>query len=119
MATSAPKMAIAFVVISLANIALPLTNGFIGEFMLFNGLFQGHAAIMVVAGSGIILGAVYTLNMIQKTTYGEQVKMTLAKDISINEFAGLAIIISLVLFLGVYPKPLLDLTSSIAGIIVK
>jgi NADH-quinone oxidoreductase subunit M len=75
--------------------------------------------MMAIAGLGIILGAVYTLNMIQKTTYGEVVKMEIAKDLSINEYLGLAIIICLVLFLGVYPKPLLDLTSGIAGMIVK
>ena len=123
MATAAPKMAIAFVIISLASIGLPLTNNFIGEFMLFNGLFSGaesnHMIMMVIAGLGIILGAVYTLNMIQKTAYGEVVKMTIAKDLSINEYLGLAIIICLVLFLGVYPKPLLDLTSGIASMIVK
>jgi len=116
-------MAIALVVISLANIGLPLTNGFVGEFMLYLGLFSGtspwHIAFMVVAGSGVILGAVYTLNMIQKTAYGAVTKMVIAKDMSANEYIGVAIIISLVIFLGVYPKPLLDLTAGIAGMIVK
>jgi NADH-quinone oxidoreductase subunit M len=123
MASVAPNMAIALVIVSLASIALPLTNGFVGEFMLFNGLFSGtesnHITVMVVAGLGVILGAVYTLNMIQKTAYGSTVKMVIAKDISVNEFVGLAIIIILIIFLGVYPKPLLDLTSGIAGMIVK
>ena len=121
MATTAPAMAIALVIISLANIALPLTNGFVGEFMLFNGLFAGtianHMALMVIAGLGIILGAVYTLNMIQKTAYGEATAMAVAKDLSINEYLGLAIIITLILVLGFYPKPLLDLTAGIAAII--
>ena len=121
MASAAPQMTIALVIIAFANIALPLTNGFIGEFMLFNGIFRvdtvGHIVVMVVAGLGIILGAVYTLNMIQKTAYGEEVKMTVAKDLSTNEYLGLAIIISIIIFLGVYPKPLLDLTSGIAGMI--
>ncbi len=123
MASTAPQMAIALVIISLANIALPLTNGFVGEFMLFNGLFGGafanHMTIMVIAGLGIILGAVYTLNMIQKTAYGEATTMVIAKDLSINEYVGLSIIITLILFLGFYPKPLLDLTASVAGMIVK
>ena len=123
MATAAPKMAIALVIISLANIALPLTNGFVGEFMLFNGLFSGsnanHITIMVVAGLGVILGAVYTLNMIQKTAYGNVTTMVISKDLGVNEYLGLAIIIILIIFLGVYPKPLLDLTSGIAGMIVK
>jgi len=122
MASAAPKMAIALVVISLANIALPLTNGFVGEFMLFNGLFRadsaGHIILMVVAGLGVILGAVYTLNMIQKTAYGNVANMVVAKDLSVNEILGLAIIICLILFLGFYPKPLLDLTAGIAGMIV-
>jgi len=118
MATSAPAMAITFVIVSLASIALPLTNGFVGEFMLFNGLFSGHMMWMIIAGLGVILGAVYTLNMIQRTTYGETVAMVVAKDLSINEYLGMAILICLILFLGVYPKPLLDLTSGISGLIV-
>jgi len=123
MATATPQMAIALVIISLASIALPLTNGFVGEFMMFNGLFRGdtsgHIAIMVIAGLGIILGAVYTLNMIQKVAYGNVTKMVITKDLSINEYIGLAIIISLIIFLGFYPKPLLDLTAGIAGVIAR
>lgn len=122
MATTAPLMAIALVIISLANIALPLTNGFIGEFMLFNGLFQGgsayHMVFMAIAGLGIILGAVYTLNMVQRTAYGEASAMLIAKDITANEYIGLAIIIALIIVLGVYPAPLLDMTANVARMIV-
>ena len=122
MAITAPKMAIAMVIIALANIALPLTNGFIGEFMLFNGLFQSaspyHITFMVLAGIGIILGAVYTLNMVQKTAYGEAVEMTVSKDITTNEFAGLAIIIGIIIMLGVYPKPLLDMTAGVVQMMI-
>ncbi len=123
MASTAPQMAIALVIISLANIALPLTNGFIGEFMMFNGLFSGyisnHTVMTVLAGLGIILGAVYTLNMIQKVAYGEKTTMIVAKDLAINEYISLAVIITVIIFLGVYPKPLLDLTSGVAQMIVK
>lgn len=123
MASVAPKMAIALVLISLASIALPLTNGFVGEFMLFNGLFSGtesnHVTVMVVAGLGVILGAVYTLNMVQKVAYGDATKMVVAGDLSVNEIIGLVIIISIILFLGFYPKPLLDLTAGISGMIVR
>jgi NADH-quinone oxidoreductase subunit M len=121
MASSAPAMTIAVLIISFANIALPLTNGFVGEFMLFNGLFAGTIAnsvtLMVFAGLGVILGAVYTLNMIQKTAFGEAKAMVVAKDLSLNEYLGLAIILSIILFLGVYPKPLLDLTANAAALI--
>jgi NADH-quinone oxidoreductase subunit M len=122
MASAAPKMAIALVIISLANIALPLTNGFVGEFMLFNGLFQGtspyHITFMVIAGLGVIFGAIYTLNMVQRTAYGDTTEMVIAKDITANEYLGLFIIIGIILFLGVYPKPLLDMTAGIARVLV-
>jgi NADH-quinone oxidoreductase subunit M len=122
MASTAPQMAIALVIISLANVALPLTNGFIGEFMLFNGLFESnspyHITFMVVAGLGIILGAVYTLNMVQRTAYGNATEMVVAKDLTMNEYIGLAVIIGLILFLGFYPKPLLDMTAGAATMIM-
>lgn len=122
MASTAPKMAIALVIIAFANIALPLTNGFIGEFMLFNGLFESaspyHVTFMVVAGLGIILGAVYTLNMVQKTAYGNAVQMVVNKDLSTNEYVGLAIVIGLILVLGVYPKPLLDMTAGVVNMMI-
>lgn len=123
MASSAPQMAVAMLIISFANIALPLTNGFIGEFMMFNGLFQGmisnHTVMTVLAGLGVILGAVYTLNMVQKTAYGEKTEMIVAKDLSLNEYLGLGVIITLIIFLGVYPKPLLDLTAGVAQVMAR
>jgi NADH-quinone oxidoreductase subunit M len=113
MAGSAPSMAIALVIIAFANIALPLTNGFIGEFMLFHGIFQSanphHIVYMVLAGLGVILGAVYTLNMVQKVAYGEAKTTAVIKDISKNELIALIIVIALIVVLGVYPKPLLGL----------
>ncbi|WP_276132841.1 complex I subunit 4 family protein [Polluticoccus soli] len=122
MAITAPLMAISLVIISLANIALPLTNGFIGEFMLFNGLFQSASSysmvFMVIAGLGIILGAVYTLNMVQRTAYGNAVAAVVSKDLTVNEYIGLAIVIALIIVLGVYPAPLLDMTATAASVIV-
>ncbi len=122
MATAAPQMAIALLIISFANIALPLTNGFIGEFMLFHGIFQSsspyHITFMAVAGLGIILGAVYTLNMVQRTAYGNNTPMLITKDMTLNESVAMALIVVLVLFLGVYPKPLLELTQGVAQLMV-
>src|SRR5690606_7922992 len=90
MATGAPKMAIALVIIAFANIGLPLTNGFIGEFMLFNGIFQSqnsnHIVYMVVAGLGIILGAIYTLNMVRKVAYGNLAEQKIQGDLTTNEY---------------------------------
>ena len=117
MASAAPWMAIALVVIAFANIALPLTNGFIGEFLLFNGLFQSaspyHITFMVVAGLGVILGAVYTLNMVRSVAYGNTVEGIITRDLTVNEWIGLGIIISFIIVLGVYPAPLIHLVGSI------
>jgi NADH-quinone oxidoreductase subunit M len=113
MASGAPWMAIALVIIAFANIALPLTNGFVGEFMLFNGIFQSASEyriiFMVVAGLGVILGAVYTLTMVQRVAYGNGVEGTVAADLTTTEWLALAIVISLILFLGIYPQPFLNL----------
>jgi NADH:ubiquinone oxidoreductase subunit 4 (subunit M) len=49
--------------------------------------------------------------MVQKVAFGNVAPMTINKDLSVNEYAGIAIIITIILFLGVYPKPLLDLTA--------
>ncbi len=65
-AHKAPVLTIFLVIIALANIALPLTNAFVGEFLMFNGLFQMNAWYAAAAGISIILAAVYTLKMIQK-----------------------------------------------------
>lgn len=115
MAGTAPTMAIALVIIAFANIALPLTNGFIGEFMLFHGIFQSanpnHILYMVLAGTGIILGAVYTLNLVQKVAYGESRGGATVTDVRPNELIGLIMIIALILILGVYPDLIFDLVA--------
>ena len=120
MAIAAPQMAIALVVIAFANIGLPLTNGFVGEFMLFHGIFQSELPyhITSLAGLGIILGAVYTLKMVQRTAFGNTVPMVNNSDMTLNESIAMALIVALVVFLGVYPKPLLELTSGMAEMIV-
>lgn len=114
LASTAPVIAIALVIISFANIALPLTNGFIGEFMLFTGIFQSaspyHLVFMAVAGLGIILGAVYTLSMVQKVAYGQAHEGigSVAKPAP-AEMLALVVLIALIIALGIFPQPLLDL----------
>jgi NADH-quinone oxidoreductase subunit M len=91
LAQKAPAMAVLLVVVALANIALPLTNAFVGEFMMFNGIFgsqitQYNVVFTVLAGVSIILAAVYTLNMIQKVFYGDTNSLTaIGHDLRLNE----------------------------------
>lgn len=110
LAQQAPTLAVLLVVIALANIALPLTNGFVGEFLMFNGLFQYNPWYAAIAGISIILAAVYTLGMIQKVFYGESKGLAALKDVKMNQAVAMISIIVLVIALGVYPKPILQLT---------
>jgi NADH-quinone oxidoreductase subunit M len=111
LAHSAPVLTILFIVIALANIALPLTNAFAGEFLMFSGLYNFSHWMAAVAGIGIILSAVYTLNMIQKVFYGSVNSLTTdVKDVSWNEKLVLIIIVGIIFFVGIYPQPLIELT---------
>lgn len=110
LAQTSPWLATALVIIALANIALPLTNAFVGEFLMFNALFRYNVWVAAFAGLGIILAAVYTLNMIQKVFFGNITnEQAQAGNISWNEKTALAIIILLILVFGVYPAPLFQL----------
>jgi NADH-quinone oxidoreductase subunit M len=111
LAQKAPTLAILLVVMALANVALPLTNAFVGEFLLFNGLFQYNVWLAAVAGISVILSAVYTLNMIQKIFYGNLVeKTTNAVEIDFNIQVVLSVLVVMVLVMGVYPQPMINLT---------
>lgn len=113
----APKFAIVLAIISFANIALPLTNGFPGEFMMLNGIFQfdsPHAVwLTLMAGSGVILSAVYTLGMINKVALGNTNENTaLFKDLTSNEVLVFSLLILLIFILGIYPQCILQLIST-------
>lgn len=111
LAKKAPVMAILLVVMALANVALPLTNAFIGEFLMFNGLFRYNVTIAAIAGISIILAAVYTLNMVQKVLYGASNERTdAATDISANAQWMLVVLVIMIIAFGVYPQPMIELT---------
>ena len=124
LAQKAPALAILLVIVALANVALPLTNAFVGEFLLFSGVFTSTATqysvvFTVVAGLSIILSAIYTLNMIQRVFFGNTNTLTdRVVDIRLNEKIVLAAIVLLIVFVGVYPKPVLDLTKETADFIL-
>jgi NADH-quinone oxidoreductase subunit M len=124
-AQKAPTLTILLVIVALANISLPLTNAFIGEFMMFTGIFGSavtkyNILFAVLAGLSIILGAVYTLNMIQKVFYGNTSTVTeTGKDIRLNEKFILSVIVVGILVIGVYPQSLLNLTEGFVDTILK
>lgn len=103
-----PNFAVLFLIILLGSVALPLTNGFVGEFLLINGVYQFSPIAAAFAGLTVILGAVYMLRSYQQIMLGEN------KDSSFGVLARsekliLVIICIVVIGLGVYPKPLNDI----------
>ena len=121
LAKKQPTLAILLVGFALANIALPLTNAFVGEFLMFNSLFQYNVWVGAAAGVSIILAAIYTLNMVQKVAYGE-VSTQINQMQTINKPAQIVLIVLLIIVFvtGVFPQPLFDLTAdSLQQIIVK
>jgi NADH-quinone oxidoreductase subunit M len=116
LAVKAPVLTAMLVIIVLANIALPLTNSFIGEFLMFSGIYSSKATnynivFTVTAAITVILSAVYMLNMVQRVFYGSTNVLTeKAVDIRLNEKLVLGFIVLIILIVGVYPEPLFRLT---------
>lgn len=106
----APKFATMFMVIVLGSIALPLTNGFIGEFLLLYGVYEYNTWLSVFAGLTIILGAVYMLRMYKKIMLGNVSSSVPAfRDLYWSEFVALGIIVILVIVFGIYPQPIMEI----------
>jgi len=109
----APQLSIAFLIILLGTVALPLTNGFIGEFLLLNGVYQYNIWLSAVAGLTIIFGAVYMLRMYKKIMHGETNALTATfTDIEGSEKVVLGIICVLIVVIGVYPQSILHLSEA-------
>jgi NADH-quinone oxidoreductase subunit M len=106
-----PQFAVFFVVIMMASIALPSTNGFVGEFLLFVGIFNYNPYLAAVAGLTIILGAVYMLSSYQKIMLGEtKSEYNHILDLSIIEKSILIPIVIVIFVFGLFPNLVLDLT---------
>lgn len=111
-AKSAPRLAVLFMIILLGTVAVPLTNGFVGEFLLLNAIWQFNVPLAVVSGLTIIFCAVYMLRAYQLTMFGPANEQTRnVADLDWVETVPLAILAALVLVLGVYPQPVFDLTA--------
>ena len=113
LAKVAPQLAITFLIIVFGTIALPGTNGFIGEFLLLVGIYQYHLWAAVFAGLTVIFSAVYMLRMYQNVMLGPTNPLTATfTDIKGSEKIVLYIICALIMVIGVYPKPILHLSEA-------
>ncbi|MBX2887048.1 MAG: NADH-quinone oxidoreductase subunit M [Ferruginibacter sp.] len=109
----APALTIFVVIIGMANIALPITNAFVGEFLMFSSLFSYRILFAVLTLVCIVLAAAYILSMIRKVFYGEMVSSVKSiTDISLMEKIALSVIVLFIFVLGIYPQPVLQFTES-------
>ncbi|MBR46793.1 MAG: NADH-quinone oxidoreductase subunit M [Rhodospirillaceae bacterium] len=105
-----PIYAFVFMVIMLASIGLPATSGFVGEFLIFVGAFQVNTWVAMLGLTGVILGAAYMLWLYRRVIFGELKKENLKTitDLNLREIGFFAPLVVLALFMGIYPKPFLD-----------
>jgi NADH-quinone oxidoreductase subunit M len=109
-----PLYAFVFLVFSLANVGLPGTSGFVGEFLTLLGTFRVNNWVATLATLGTILSAAYALWLYRKVIFGKLEKPSLAaiRDIGWREITILAPLVALTILFGVYPKPVLDFSSA-------
>jgi NADH-quinone oxidoreductase subunit M len=109
----APHLSSVFIVVMLGSVALPLTSGFVGEFLLINALVKYKFILGAVAAVTIILGAVYMLKSFQRSMSGEPNSITAAfTDLTTQEKLVLYPMVLLIVVIGVYPAPILDISSA-------
>ncbi|MDC8106679.1 MULTISPECIES: complex I subunit 4 family protein [Chryseobacterium] len=114
LAKVAPKFAVLFLLILLGSMGVPLTNGFIGEFILIKSIFDFNVLAAIIAGLTVILSAVYLLRFYGKAMFGkgDEAVLSTAKDLSGVEFSVLASLAVFVILLGIFPQPVIEMVSS-------
>ena len=109
-----PAYAAVFMVFTMANVGLPGTSGFVGEFLTLAGAFQANTWVAFIATSGVILSACYALWLYRKVVMGELVKPSLKylTDLTPREIAILAPLVVLTILFGVWPDPIFNIMSA-------
>ena len=116
-----PFYAVAFMIFTMANVGLPGTSGFVGEFLTLMGAFQVNTWVALIATSGVILSAAYALFLYRRVVFGALDKESLKSilDLSVRERVILVPLILLTIFFGFYPAPILDVTAASVDALVQ
>ena len=106
-----PAYALIFMLFMLASVGLPGTAGFVGEFLILVGAFKANTLVAALAATGLILGAAYMLYLYRRVIFGKLTKdsLTAIGDMNAREIAVFAPLVVLVIFMGVYPGPFLEI----------
>ncbi|MCB1453559.1 MAG: NADH-quinone oxidoreductase subunit M, partial [Rhizobiaceae bacterium] len=116
-----PKYAVVFMVFTMANVGLPGTSGFVGEFLTLLAIFKVNTWVALFATTGVILSAAYALWLYRRVIFGALTKDSLKNllDLSPRERAVIYPLVVLVIFFGVYPAPILDATAASVDALVN
>jgi len=116
-----PKYAVAFMVFTMANVGLPGTSGFVGEFLTVIGVFQVNTWVALFAATGVILSACYALWLYRRVIWGALEKESLKglMDLTTREKLILYPLVALTIFYGVYPAPIFDATAASVDLLVN
>ena len=116
-----PKFAALFMLFAMANAGLPATSGFVGEFLVILGAVQFNFWVAFAAATTLILGAAYSLWMYKRVIFGAVANDKVAKlqDVGRREFWMLVVMAVMVLAMGLYPKPVTDITGASVGALLK
>lgn len=115
LAKEMPIYTIVFLIVTFSSIAVPMTNGFIGEFLILLGAFEYNYIYAIFATTGVVLGATYMLWMIKRVFFGEVsegLKALNLKDLSIKESLSLAPLVILIFVMGLFPNLFIQYTKS-------
>jgi len=116
-----PKYAVAFMIFTMANVGLPGTSGFVGEFLTLIGAYRANTWVALFAATGVILSACYALWLYRRVAFGALDKESLKSllDLSSREKIILYPLIVLTIFFGVYPAPIFDATAASVDLLVN
>lgn len=123
-----PIYTIAFIIVTMSSIAVPLTNGFVGEFFILLGSYQYSPAVAVLAVSGVVLGAAYMLWMVKRVFFGPKGELVLAAekdadhplhDLSAREVAVLVPLVVMIFWMGIFPNHFMNYSKVSVDYLIK
>ncbi len=116
-----PKYALIFGIMTMASVGLPLTIGFVGEFLSLMGFYKVSVPLTILGGMSIILGAVYMLRLYKETFFGplKHERNKKLPDLNAKELTSLAALVAVVVWLGVNPNPVLGPINNSVGAMLE
>lgn len=117
--TAMPQMGALAMVFVMASLGLPMLGSFIAEFLILMGAFPVSPVLTIIASVGLVLSALYSLRIMQKVFFGQLQTVTEPPvDLSVREWIIMACLTAAIIFLGLYPQPVLDMVNGVVGLTI-